>query len=76
MKSTDSFIHFKLATHLWNVHRISCYDMTLDGLREVHRYFNCPPGPVAHNFACRFRFVPRRQPRLDNPASMRRRRRG
>ena len=59
----EAFVHFKFATHLWNVHRANCYDMPLDGLREIHGYFNCPVGPVAHNFACRFRFVPRRVPR-------------
>ncbi len=59
----EAFVHFKFATHLWNVHQADCYDMTLAGLRDIHRYFNCPVGPVARNFACRFRFVPRRVPR-------------
>lgn len=68
MKNPASFIHFKFATHMWNVHRISCYDMTIRELRRLHRYFHCPPGPVAHNFACRFRFVPRRWPRSESRA--------
>lgn len=60
---SNAFLHFKFATHMSNVHRVSCYDMTLEGLRAIHRRFHCPPGPVSHNFACRLRFVPRRRPR-------------
>jgi drug/metabolite transporter (DMT)-like permease len=51
------------AGHLWNIHRVWCYDMSLDELGEMHRGFHCPLGPVARNFACRFRFVPVRYPR-------------
>lgn len=58
-----SFLHFKLATHLWNIHRVDAYDMTLDGLREMHRWFNCPVGRMSKGLTCRFKWLRRSRPR-------------
>lgn len=60
---STGWVRFCLANHLWNVHRVAdTRRLELSQLSAIHRYFNCPVGPVAHNFACRFRFVPRRSP--------------
>lgn len=54
-----AFVHFKFATHMWNAHEESAYDLTLTQLSELHRHFNCPPGTSGRYLGCRLRTAKR-----------------